>query len=88
MRANEFIKKFGWEKARLAVKGLLPMHEGYPVFDYNSDDLKRYVDAYELVHKDFESVEMADYEHMVSGCYSDPYWIKLKQAITLVEECQ
>lgn len=77
MKASDFIKKFGWYSA-----------ENYADHGVNINDLKRYVDAYELVHKDFESVEMADYEHMVSDCYSDPYWIKLKQAITLVEECQ
>ena len=49
-------------------------------------ELNKYVSAYQLIHKDFESVEMADYEHMVSGCYSDPYWIELRKAITLVEE--
>lgn len=90
MRANEFVKKFGWEIAKRTLVNadgcdFIKIHGGY---EFKFDDLKRYVDAYELVHKEFESVEMADYEHMVSGCYSDPYWIKLKQAITLVEECQ
>lgn len=49
-------------------------------------ELNKYVSACQLIHKDFESVEMADYEHMVSGCYSEPYWIDLRKAITLVEE--
>jgi len=31
--------------------------------------------------KSFESVEMAEYEYMVSASYSDPYWVRVKQAI-------
>ena len=31
--------------------------------------------------EEFESVEMAEYEYMVSASYSDPYWIRVKQAI-------
>lgn len=98
MRANEFIRKFGWDEARLAVKGLLPMHEGYPVFDYNSDDLKRYVDAYELVRPYMGSADgqwffIADYckKNRISPFDSENY-AKAKsiylEAITLVEECQ
>ena len=51
-------------------------------------ELKRLVESHEIIQKDFESVEMADYEHMISGCYSDSYWIRVKQAITDVESCQ
>lgn len=49
MKANEFVKKFGWEKSKMAVKKLLPMEDGMPVFDYNSEDLKRLVESHELV---------------------------------------
>ena len=51
-------------------------------------EVKRLVESYELIEKDFESVEIAEYEHMISGCYSDPYWIRIKQAIADVESCQ
>lgn len=30
----------------------------------------------------FESVEMAEYEYLISASYDDPYWIRVKQAIT------
>ena len=46
-----------------------------------SDDLKRLVESHELIRKDFEFVEMAEYEYMVSASYSDPYWVRVKQAI-------
>ena len=49
MKENEFVKKFGWEKSKMAVKKLLPMEDGMPVFDYNSEDLKRLVESHELV---------------------------------------
>lgn len=29
----------------------------------------------------FESVEMAEYEYLISASYDDPYWIRVKQAI-------
>lgn len=50
-------------------------------------DLKQIVEAFEFIEKEFESVEIAYYEYMVSGCYSDPFWIKAKQSIELLEKC-
>ena len=87
MTANDFIKKFGWGEAIKQIKNPTGMHGAS--FDYSFiDDLKRLVESHEIIQKDFESVEMADYEHMISGCYSDPYWIRVKQAIADVESCQ
>ena len=45
MKANQFIKKFGWEKAR---EYLLNIYFEDRV-KVDLQDLKRYVDAYELV---------------------------------------
>ena len=93
MKANEFVKKFGLDLAKLDVRALetgfikredILEHYGFDILD----DLKRIVESYEIIQKDFGSVEMADYEYMISGCYSDPYWIRVKQAITDVESCQ
>lgn len=44
MNAVEFIKKFGWEYAKHILTDDAPL-----VMDLNYADLKRYVDAYELV---------------------------------------
>lgn len=103
MKANEFVKKFGWGEAKALIakheKSFMPrvfdmwsdelqdfvLAEKYASFDM--DDLKRLVESHELVEKDFESVEIAEYEYMVSGCYSEPYWIRIKQAIADVESC-
>lgn len=93
MKANEFVKKFGLDLAKLDVRALetgfikredILEHYGFDILD----DLKRIVESYEIIQKDFGSVEMADYEYMISGCYSDPYWIRVKQAIFDVESCQ
>ncbi|WP_162987650.1 hypothetical protein [Acinetobacter bereziniae] len=32
----------------------------------------------------FESIEIAEYEYLISASYDDPYWIRVKQAI---EDC-
>ena len=98
MRANKFIKEHGLgEAVKLvnSVKFVVKIKdvvcdpcfliEGYAI---SYKELKRLVESHEMIQKDFESVEMADYEHMISGCYSDSYWIRVKQAITDVESCQ
>ena len=61
-------------------------NHGDYVFTY--EDVKRLVESHEIIQKDFESVEVAGYEHMISGYYSDPYWIRVKQAINDVRRCQ
>ena len=98
MKANEFVKEYGLgEAVELvnSVKSVVKIKDVVcdPCFlteDYaiSYKELKRLVESHEIIQKDFESVEMADYEHMISGCYSDPYWIRVKQAITDVESCQ
>lgn len=93
MKANEFVKKFGLKLAQRDIAALdsgfikredFLEHYGFDILD----DLKRLVESHELVEKDFDSVEIAEYEYMISGCYSDPYWIRIKQAIADVESCQ
>ena len=100
MKANEFVKKFGWNEAKEALKRVIWCETaycsmlGHGCFKSNSDccvdinDLKRIVESHELIEKDFKSVEMAEYEYMVSGAYSDSYWVRVKQAIADVESCQ
>lgn len=92
MKANEFVKKFGWGVATKLSKGMRGITEsvadgvaGWGQSEW--DKLKRLVESYELVEKDFDSVEIAEYEYMISGCYSDPYWIRIKQEIADVESC-
>ena len=82
-KAVEFVKQHGWEYAKHILTDDAPL-----VMDLNYTYLKRIVDSYELIKKDFESVEMAEYEYMVSASYNEPYWVRLKQAIADVESCQ
>ena len=88
MKANEFVKKFGWDGAKAKVVELGILQELGDLMIGQEVELKRLVDSHELIEKDFESVEIAEYEHMISGCYLDPYWIRIKQAIADVESCQ
>ena len=81
MKANEFFKAMGLK----AVKQFLE-NDNIRTKEMH-DDLKRLVESHAMIEKDFESVEIAEYEYMVSGCYSEPYWIRIKQAIADVESC-
>ena len=93
MKANEFVKKFGWNDARVCILNCACpedrwfMRHGDLVSDQDFDDLKRLVESHELIKKDFESVEMAEYEYMISASYNEPYWVRVKQAIADVESC-
>ena len=104
MKANEFVKKHGLNKAKvlLSTQGKtianlkseytaeqLKEYQGYIVSDdlMSLVELKRLVESHELIKKDFESVEMAEYEYMISASYNEPYWVRVKQAIADVESC-
>ena len=82
-KAVEFVKQYGWEYAKHILTDDAPL-----VIDLNYTYLKRIIDSYELIKKDFESVEMAEYEYMVSASYNEPYWVRVKQAILDVESCK
>lgn len=82
-KAAEFVKQYGWEYAKHILTDDAPL-----VIDLNYTYLKRIIDSYELIKKDFESVEMAEYEYMVSASYNEPYWVRVKQAILDVESCK
>ena len=85
MKANEFVLEHGWDAAKRLVEN--NKHTGRTLSP-SELELKRLVESHELIIKDFESIEMAKYEYMVSGSHSDPYWIQVKQAIADVESCQ
>ena len=82
-KAVEFVKQYGWEYAKHILTDDAPL-----VIDLNYSYLKRIIDSYELIKKDFESVEMAEYEYMVSASYNESYWVRVKQAIADLESCQ
>ena len=98
MKENYFIKEYGLGEAVELVNSVkfvvkikdIVCNPCFFIEDctLSYKELKRLVESHEIIKKDFESVEMADYEHMISGCYSDPYWIRVKQAIADVESCQ
>lgn len=90
MNAFEFVKEKGIDGAKAfldlpeyTIDQLMMLQAGLRCVD-----LKRIVDSHGIVEGDFESVELAEYEYAVSDSYDDPYWIRVKQAISDVEVCQ
>ena len=95
MKANEFVKKFGWEKAKKIVGG----------FNYNSsnkfitslkdnsaihiDDLKRLVESHELVEKvgGLENAKTFDEDSVYCIAHLTDL-DSLKKSIADVESCQ
>ena len=90
MKANEFVKKFGWEKAKKIVGG----------FNYNSsnkfitslkdnsaihiDDLKRLVESHELMESKGGLDAAKNIVKSQHNLYTD---MRLVQAIADVESC-
>ncbi len=91
MNATEFVREFGWERAKreVALIGTIAVITG----DRNwLSDLKRLVESHEIVEK-LGGLEYAKYalERMAldvidGGC--DDQYKSLKQAIADVEACQ
>lgn len=97
MKANEFVKKFGWRDAISCIKSCAKpeerwiMHWGSLVADSDFDELKRLVESHELVEK---------YKNRHGGVrfrirwgmfrYNDTQEFndRLKKAIADVEACQ
>ena len=49
MKAIEFVKKFGWEEAKIICNGVFTGVVCYKWVELNIDDLKRLVESHELV---------------------------------------
>lgn len=84
MKANEFVKKFGWDRAKreVALIGTIAMMCGDS--DFNND-LKRLVESHDLVES-FGGVEMAKrYLDENLECGDSEV---LRHAIADVERCQ
>ena len=92
MKANEFVKKFGLDLAKLDVRAVksgfikresLVEHYGFDILD----DLKRLVESHELVelYGGLDKAKLRCYpaKHVTMESYHN-----LKQAIADVESCQ
>ena len=87
MKANEFVKKFGWDVAKdLAYRDKTSV--GYLSVEHHDvcqDDLKRLVDSHELVKDMYGLAKAKEY---AESSYTAPEVRKaLKQAIADVEGC-
>lgn len=98
MKANEFIKKFGWDEAKAFLSFDSDVEIIYTASFF--DDLKRLVESHELVGN-FGGIKRAkrilkksytSFNTMVSVVWNDkPFQCtieKLEKAITDVESCQ
>ena len=83
MKANEFVKKFGWEYSKHILN-----EDSVILVDLNYTHLKRLIESHELVERDFGLLDIAEYQYMISASYSEAYWVRVKQAIKDVESCQ
>lgn len=87
MKANEFVKKFGWDEAKSKVDDCLFLNaESFEWMgcDVVVDDLKRLVESHELVARYGTADEAKEY---LPTLRMDSY-DELKQAIADVESCQ
>lgn len=99
MKANEFVRKFGWNEAKEALKRVIWCETaycsmlGHGCFKSNSDccvdinDLKRLVESHELI-KSIESIGGLDFAIKFiksTGSTANGF---LEQAIADVESCQ
>ena len=80
MKANEFVKKFGWEYAKHILTDDAPL-----VMDLKYTNLKRLVESHELVG-DYYGLATAK-EHAESNYTAPELKAALKQAIEDVESC-
>ena len=97
MRANEFVKKFGWDRAKREV-ALIGTIAAMCCDGGFNDDLKRLVESWELVEKlgglnKSKKVAKKSYDSC-SSIISDRTtgfeckWVELNKAIKDVESCQ
>ena len=95
MKAVEFIRKFGWVEAVSSVEknistgGAFDSKEDkYIYIETDYESLKKFTDAYDLVQK-FGGLNSTknecDFLDVLNG-FNDEKYIKLKQAVALVEE--
>lgn len=92
MKANEFVKKYGWKDAKICLLNCASpedkwfMRRGDLISGQDFDDLKQIVDAWELV---FEHGSIERAKKYADSTYTAPE-IKdvLVRAISLVEQCQ
>ena len=97
MKANEFVKKFGWEEASNLVNApCWTMRQIALSTTVDTDDLKRLVESWELVNE-FDDIEQArswipdmddEMPYQVRGSNKRFFKGQLIEAIADVESCQ
>ena len=103
MQVKYFIKEYGLQYSKDVLKNApsaanyvewYPMRSRFYMSNIGCNravclvELQRIVESHEILFSNFESVEIAEYEYMISDCYSEPFWLRIKQAIKDVQECK
>lgn len=92
MRANEFVKKHGWDYSKLFGNGWITFDGNCAESSVDRGDVKRLVESWELVEKHNGLINAKD-DLDVANRFSMPTVFGtpvnlLKQAIADVESCQ
>ena len=92
MKANEFVKNFGVERAKQIVNADDSVHAlVFATTNVSFLDLKRLVESHELVEAEGGLLNVKNsfqLERDCGGVYMTPFGKKLYQAIADVESCQ
>lgn len=90
MKANEFVKKFGWDKVKSIVLDFNYNSSNKFIVNLNNNsaisiyDLKRLVESHELVESHGGLPQAREVAHV--NCFDYP--VRLLQAIVDVESCK
>lgn len=91
MKANEFVKKFGWGEAQKCLPYCSKRGDFiyYKNIEVNFNDLKRLVESHRVIEA-CGGIHMARADVMDLDGFekTSPHWMKIKQAILDVESCQ
>lgn len=86
MKANEFVRKYGWERTLKVMPKILRLTGQRNVKLIS--DLKHLVESHDLVKsKGGLPMVKADWLFLSDYEKSSPYWVRMKQAIEDMELC-
>ena len=88
MKANKFVKKFGWDAAKHKADELKIIESMGDKLSFEDESLKRLVESHELVEKHGGLISAKEYLKGNFIQYHMSAYARLKQAILDVESCQ
>lgn len=88
MKANKFVKKYGWDEAKKHLEWMTRVGARRDIHGWFMDDLKRLVESYELINSlgGIEQAKSYAIDANACGAFNDEN--KIKQTILDVESCK